>query len=58
MYHVSAELCGSHGGEVGGAGVVFAASYYCYAAHLSYGERSERYRGGTMEGYLCGICRA
>ena len=58
MYHVGAELSRSHGGEVRGAGVVFAASYYCYAAHLSYGEGLERYRGGMIEGYLCGICRA
>jgi hypothetical protein len=35
-YHICAELCTRHGGEVGRTGVVFTSSYDCYSAHLPY----------------------
>jgi hypothetical protein len=36
VYHVAAELCRGHGGEVGGACVVFAAADDAYAAELAW----------------------
>jgi hypothetical protein len=36
-HHVAAQLCRGHGGEVGGAGVVFAAADDAYAAELAWG---------------------
>lgn len=38
LHHITAQLCGCHGGEVGRAGVVFAASYDSYPAQLAWSE--------------------
>ena len=55
--HVGAQFGGGDGGEIGCAGVVFAAAYDCYSPHLPCGQLVRTEMWGC-EIYLCGISRA